>query len=500
MPLLKQLNSLETSGLIRLAAVQPELEYLFRHALVQDAAYSSLLKNDRRQLHQNVGEALERLYSQQLNEIAATLALHFEKAEQRDKAVHYFRQAGDRASEGFANTEALAFYQSAIAQTELALQQKNDDPAQARLAQLLESLADVHERMGQHEAAREAYYRALEIQAALLLPDNVMQARLYRKIGTAHMMQRHYEEASQAWAQAEQSLGDMSDPQPDAASNEWIDIQSDRVMYHYWKNEPLGMKSICDRLLPVVERIGTPLQRANALYSYNLYLFRQQRYVVSDEVMAMVEGNIPVVEQTGKLTTIYDHHFTVGFFHFFRREVGEAEKHLYLCLELAERMGDPVRISRAANYLMFAARVRGQIEVTQSYFETVLSTTWAGPMADYTFTVQSCQSWIAWRAGKLEEARTYGLAARETILGPFQHYPFQWVVYFPLLAVAVTEKQMTEAYEYTRRMLDPEQILLPDDLTDALETAVKGGVAGNDEAAQQAFATALTLATTYGYL
>jgi predicted ATPase len=41
---------LETADLIRLAQQQPEVEYLFRHALVQDAAYESLLRKDRRQL------------------------------------------------------------------------------------------------------------------------------------------------------------------------------------------------------------------------------------------------------------------------------------------------------------------------------------------------------------------------------------------------------------------------------------------------------------------
>ena len=57
-----QLDTLESKGLIRLAAIDPELEYLFRHALVQDAAYESLLKQERRALHRQVGEALEQLY------------------------------------------------------------------------------------------------------------------------------------------------------------------------------------------------------------------------------------------------------------------------------------------------------------------------------------------------------------------------------------------------------------------------------------------------------
>jgi len=67
MPTLTQrLTQLESHGLIRLAATQPELEYLFRHALVQDAAYASLVKADRKQLHLAVGEALESLYPEQV--------------------------------------------------------------------------------------------------------------------------------------------------------------------------------------------------------------------------------------------------------------------------------------------------------------------------------------------------------------------------------------------------------------------------------------------------
>jgi len=51
-----ELGILEASGLVQVAAMVPELEYLFRHALVQDAAYSSLLKQDRRALHRLAAE------------------------------------------------------------------------------------------------------------------------------------------------------------------------------------------------------------------------------------------------------------------------------------------------------------------------------------------------------------------------------------------------------------------------------------------------------------
>lgn len=90
-----QLDTLEARGLIRLAAIRPELEYLFRHWLVQDAAYGSLLKQERRDLHARVGRALETLYPERRSELAAVLAMHFEQAGDNAKAIDYLVEAGE---------------------------------------------------------------------------------------------------------------------------------------------------------------------------------------------------------------------------------------------------------------------------------------------------------------------------------------------------------------------------------------------------------------------
>jgi len=117
MPTLTQhLTQLESHGLIRLAATQPELEYLFRHALVQDAAYASLVRADRKQLHLVVGEALERLYPDQLasRELAPVLAQHFYQAGDGERALRYFALAGDAAARVYANAEAEMQYARAL--------------------------------------------------------------------------------------------------------------------------------------------------------------------------------------------------------------------------------------------------------------------------------------------------------------------------------------------------------------------------------------------------
>ncbi|MDP9264640.1 MAG: hypothetical protein M3O91_00770, partial [Chloroflexota bacterium] len=108
-----ELSSLEASGLIRLAALEPDIEYLFRHALVQDAAYSSLPKQERRELHARAAEVLLSLYPQRERELGAVLGMHFEQAGDTARAARHFVDAGEHALERFANQEAGAFFDRA---------------------------------------------------------------------------------------------------------------------------------------------------------------------------------------------------------------------------------------------------------------------------------------------------------------------------------------------------------------------------------------------------
>jgi len=110
----KHLNHLETVGLIKLAQTHPELEFMFRHALVQEAAYNSLLIEDRKKLHRQVGEAIEEIYPDQLEEFAAVLGNHFEIAGDEQRALKYFSLAGEVSSGIYANAEAVSHYAHAL--------------------------------------------------------------------------------------------------------------------------------------------------------------------------------------------------------------------------------------------------------------------------------------------------------------------------------------------------------------------------------------------------
>jgi tetratricopeptide (TPR) repeat protein len=160
------LTQLETSSLIRLAADEIDLSYIFKHALTQDAAYETLLKSRRAQLHREVAEAIERLWPERGEDNAAVLALHFERAGLDDKALSYAVVAGDMARRAFANTEALDFYERA-----LNLAERLDDP---RARSIYVNRGNVFEVMGDFPRA-VANYEAM-ITSAQRRGDLAMEA------------------------------------------------------------------------------------------------------------------------------------------------------------------------------------------------------------------------------------------------------------------------------------------------------------------------------------
>jgi tetratricopeptide (TPR) repeat protein len=107
------LGVLTYEELVRERVHDPELEYIFKHVLTQEAAYELLLIRRRKELHRRAGEVLERLYPEQRDELASALAYHFKLGEQWQRAADYSMRAGAQAMSVYAMSEALEHYENA---------------------------------------------------------------------------------------------------------------------------------------------------------------------------------------------------------------------------------------------------------------------------------------------------------------------------------------------------------------------------------------------------
>src|ERR1700694_5805824 len=110
----RELLELQSADLIRRLSTEPELDYVFKHVLTQDVAYSSLLLADRKSLHAAVARVLESSATQRTGAEASLLAEHYLRAEAWDEAVSHLMEAGDAGARTFAHPEARLHYARAL--------------------------------------------------------------------------------------------------------------------------------------------------------------------------------------------------------------------------------------------------------------------------------------------------------------------------------------------------------------------------------------------------
>ncbi|GAB3060230.1 ABC transporter substrate-binding protein [Intrasporangium mesophilum] len=108
------LAELQRLDLVREVRRWPEPEFRFKHALIQDAAYRTLVHEERNRLHRRAAEWLGRQYAGREDEVAGLLAHHWLGAEDEDRAAAYLARAGDRARQEYALDEAIAHYRELL--------------------------------------------------------------------------------------------------------------------------------------------------------------------------------------------------------------------------------------------------------------------------------------------------------------------------------------------------------------------------------------------------
>jgi adenylate cyclase len=141
-------EALVETGLLDPLTDDGDRHFAFHHALVQDVAYSRLLRRRRQDIHRKVADTAERLYGAG-DDVVDLLARHLYLGKAGEKAVGYLRRAGERSRQMFANEEAILHFERAV---ELA----PDD------AELLLLLADLDEHVGRYDEALEHYRQVRE--------------------------------------------------------------------------------------------------------------------------------------------------------------------------------------------------------------------------------------------------------------------------------------------------------------------------------------------------
>ncbi len=158
----ERLEQLKAIQLILERSRMEEVEFLFKHALVQQAVYDSLLLQVRKRLHADVARSIESLFGKRLPEFLGVLAFHYIQAEDFDKAEEYLLKAGDAMLVSSASSEAIYYFQEGLA---VYLHKAGDKVDPLKLARLEKNIAYAHYNKGQYIEGVEHFERALSYLA-----------------------------------------------------------------------------------------------------------------------------------------------------------------------------------------------------------------------------------------------------------------------------------------------------------------------------------------------
>ena len=471
-------------------------EYMFKHAITQDVAYNSLLIARRKELHHRSAAAIEALFADRLDELSATLAYHFERAEAREQAIHYLQKAAERAQATFANAEAIAFYTSALKQLDLLFAATAVPSLEENAKKIQESIGDIEHLINRQEVARAAYESAAQRAPQ---DDVVWTSRLWRKIAKTWIIQRQHAEAEQSYDHGETILQSRPSAKPDW-QQEWLQIQLDRMWLHYWRGQDQEITILAERIRPKLEQFATPFQRGKFFQGLALGALRRDRYTAGAETITNAEMSLAAIEEAQVLPEICHARFVLGFTYLWAGKLQPAEKWISDALKLSEQTGDIVLGSRCLTYLTVIHRRRGEIEAAQSYAERSLSAATTAGMVEYIGMAKGNLAWVCLRREDLSGAYECSSEGVENLLQTPQGHILLWVALWPLIGVAIAREEFSEAIRHSEKLLIPPQMAIPPPLEADLRRAVDSWKSNDTGIATIHIKKAADLARHFGYL
>ncbi len=361
-----QLSILIDRGFIVSRSDSRQVDYAFRHVLTSDAIYSTLLRRDRGELHGRVGEAIELLYTDRLNEYIYLLARHFSWSPRLDKALYYLILAGKKSARDFINAQAREYFEQALN----ILPQIAHQPLQS--VEVNMGLGNAMVFNGEYQNAREHYRLAKNSLDLMTSDDPGNDIEISRKISKTYERQGDYDQALAYLSLAQQSLDSFSTEFPVERAEVWNDIgwihvrrgdfadagdtfrqaldlvvdtdafgviasiynRLGGVAYFQgeWDQAAEYLKnsiSICESIGDVAGLASSSNNLANLEIDMGLY----------DDALDDMKRNLELVKSLGQVESIAVAYNNLGWLYTLRGETNEADENLQNALDLALQIG-----------------------------------------------------------------------------------------------------------------------------------------------------------------
>lgn len=354
------LLALEEIALIYQERVVPEVEYSFKHALVQETIYQTLSRQRRSRLHQLVAEAIEQYYADHLKAYYEQLAYHYYHSQATEKAIKYLLKAGEKSGAAYFNEEAIHYLQKALQRVDEWPAGNSDREAQRVEWQLaiLTSLGEIYHGMGRHAEAEPYLRRAVTLGQAANIPAKKLVRLYYWLTEVLHWLDRHVEQVNVA--KAGLALLDEQDMESVEAV---LMNQAMAIGYTY-----LGRFDLFDTLTQRTAQFIQCLPYSKELrpaYLHIIVAFHQAQQL--DQAIEWARRLEALAEKHHDLRALgeaIEHSWGPCFE---SGQLHDPEQRFLRSLELYTRIGDKSRQWRCQESIAWNALLRGDLDEAQKY-------------------------------------------------------------------------------------------------------------------------------------
>lgn len=364
------------------SAVNAEESFIFKHVLVSDAVYSTLLQRDRKDLHTRAAQAIEAVYAGRIDGQIEVLASHYLRSPLLDRALHYLILAGQKAARSFVNEQARQHFAQAL---EL-LPKVAHSYKQA--VQVHMGLGDALLTAGEYPAARDQYTRASEALASGLqsgvsgadlceeggepgserIPEEAcirMQSVLARKIGQTYERQGEYETALDCLQRAQSLLDQHSDSYVTDQANTLCDIG-----WIWFRRGNLDQaEALFLKALALSETVDQPDVLASVLNRLAGIYFQRD---APEQASAYLEQSLMLREQIGDVVAVARSYNNLGLLSWKKGDLASALDNFTHSFELQSNLGDVEGVIELHTNMGLIEMDRGNLADSERHFQQAL--------------------------------------------------------------------------------------------------------------------------------
>jgi serine/threonine protein kinase/tetratricopeptide (TPR) repeat protein len=302
------IQRLRDIGLIQQLGLFPKVKYRFNHALTHEVVYESLLKHQKKELHEKVGRCLEKAYGNSANEYAVTLMNHFSNAENWSKAIHYGFIASGNASKLFQYKTVYDILEKVVSWIKLL--PKNEK--QKNL--LIKTLLDL-ERACEHLGYPKRQYEIIVELERLVNPNSEQLAEVYIRKGDHLTLLGQFEAAEEALNKAIEISRKNKNPTAEAKT-----LRSKGFLMWNLHKDAEAI-NILETLIELVSKTGNPAILVQDIFSMFNILSRTGDYTRAKK---FVDKALHIFDEVSPRRQIY---VMLMAGHYYR-DVGDFEKAL----------------------------------------------------------------------------------------------------------------------------------------------------------------------------